>query len=138
MKDKKLEPIIDKLKAYKEANTFNVGTSSKIDKIIEMIGQVEPSRISIPNVNISDKDKFQMIEFFYNHYYNTNQDAIKFSEEFYFVVGEISMGMVPIKLEFLSNFIEEFVNLFPEFKFKQYDMVEYLINEDRKGNTMPF
>lgn len=131
MKDKTLEPIVDKLKAYKEENTLNTMDSSKIDKVIEMIGQIEPSRISIPNLNISDEDKFKMIHFFYDNYYNTAQDTIEFSKEFYCIVGEISMGMVPIKLEYLVDFLEDLVEEFPQFKFGDYEEVKKLIQIEK-------
>ena len=139
MRDSRLQDVVNKLQKYKDETNLSKRNSTDIDRIIDILGVIEPSRISIPNVSIADSTKAQMIKFFYDKYHDTDQDAATFSEEFYFVVGEISMGMIPIKLEFLTNFLEDFDNTFPEFKFKQkYYQVEDLINEDRKEREMPF
>lgn len=131
MKDKNLEPIIKKLEKYKDSNTLSNSNVSKINKVIELLNTISPSRISIPNISMADSTKAQMIKFFYDKYFSTNQDAEEFSEEFYFVVGEISIGMVPIKLEYLTGFLEELVDVFSEFKFGEYKEVKDLIIEEK-------
>lgn len=134
MKDKKLEGIVNKLYQYKEETYLNSFHALQIDKAIDILNKIEPARLSIPNVSMADSTKAQMIKFFYDRYYNTNQDAINFAEEFYFVVGEISIGMVPIKLERLTGFLDDLTKEFPEFKFDTYKEVQDLMKEE----IMPF
>lgn len=139
MRDSRLQDVVNKLQKYKDETNLSKRNSADIDRIIDILGVIEPSRISIPNVSIADSTKAQMIKFFYDKYHDTDQDIAIFGEEFYFVVGEISMGMIPVKLEFLSYFLEDFDDTFPEFKFKQkYPQVEDLINKDRTDKEMPF
>lgn len=55
--------------------------------------------------DFNDEEKLQLINIFYECYFNTNQDTDVFSEEFFYLVGNIKDGYIPIKLEHLVDFI---------------------------------
>jgi hypothetical protein len=63
--------------------------------------------VSAP-ATLSACEKIELIQKLYTSYFNTNLDTSSFSEEFYYVVGEIMSDKIPIKLEFLTDFEDDF------------------------------
>lgn len=45
---------------------------------------------------------YKLINLFYESYYNTDIDTDVFGKEFYYVIGFLTSGIVPLELEFLA------------------------------------
>lgn len=65
------------------------------------------------HVDLTAEEKEILIQLFYDLYFNTGQDVEEFSGEFFFLVGAILGGSVPIQLEFLIEFEEPLIEAIP-------------------------
>ena len=72
-------------------------------------------RNETPLAALSAAQKYQILEYFRKSYFDTDQDASDFAEEFFFVAGLIESGQVPSELAFLSDWQEGFQRLMAEF-----------------------
>lgn len=50
------------------------------------------------------EQKLEIIDFFYDQYYNTNQDVEAFAQEFYFTTGNILLGRIPLDLKKINSY----------------------------------
>jgi len=50
------------------------------------------------------EQKLEIIDFFYDQYYNTNQDVKDFAQEFYFTTGNILLGRIPLDLKKIKSY----------------------------------
>lgn len=57
------------------------------------------------------EDKLRIIRHFYESYYGTDQDVEVFAVEFYDVVGKILNDEIPVKLNHLSEYEEDMLNI---------------------------
>ena len=84
-------------------------------------------------VRLSNEEKIGIQQCFFDMYYNTDQDASLYGEEYYYVTAEIMQGKLPITLKYLSKeFIEIVVKKYPFLK--EY-YANYAINEDTNPKT---
>lgn len=74
------------------------------------------TEIKIEDLDKFNEDKLNIIAFFHSSYYDTDQDTDTFAAEFYVVVDLILSNHFPIKLEYLEDWEEEFLNNFPHMK----------------------
>lgn len=56
--------------------------------------------------DLNSEEKEILIQLFYEMYFNTEQDVKEFGSEFFFLVGTILSGSIPLKLEYLVGFEE--------------------------------
>lgn len=56
--------------------------------------------------DLNSEEKEILIQLFYEMYFNTEQDVKEFGSEFFFLVGTILSGSIPLKLEYLTDFEE--------------------------------
>ena len=67
--------------------------------------------------NLTQNQKLNMLQLFYDMYYNTNQEVAIYGDEYYYLTAEILLGRLPIKLQYLADtFIEIIIEKYPEFK----------------------
>ena len=50
------------------------------------------------------EQKYEIIDFFYDQYYNTNQDVETFAQEFYFLTGHILLNRIPLELKKIKHY----------------------------------
>lgn len=83
-------------------------------------------------VRLSNEEKIGIQQCFFDMYYNTDQDASLYGEEYYYVSSEIMQGKLPISLKYLSKeFIEILVEKYPFLK-EYYE--KYTVNENPNPN----
>lgn len=83
------------------------------------------------NANLTEEEKNTLIKVLYDCYFNTDQDGSEYGEEFYYIVGEIYNGYVPIKLDYLCDFKEIICDAIPRLTsvYERKIDVEKLIDE---------
>jgi hypothetical protein len=117
--DKELKAIVDKLKEYKEDMPLKYTDYQNIEKIIGELEVIEPKRIllEVPTP-FTDKDKLLLITSFHEWYYNTDQNDEVYAEEYYSVVDDIMHNQVPVKLLYLTDYIDLLIDLFPGLEYQ--------------------
>lgn len=65
---------------------------------------------------LAPSEQADLIRAFYECYYNTDQDTVTFSSEFFYVVGYITSGLVPVKLRYLTDFYDDVSASSPGYK----------------------
>lgn len=77
------------------------------------------------HANLTNEEKEILIQLFYDMYFNTDQDVEDFAPEFFYTVGAILTGAVPLKLEKLSDeFIQEVIAEIPRLESIYTDLDE--------------
>jgi hypothetical protein len=66
--------------------------------------------------DITYKEKCDLISFFYDCYYDTNQNTKDFAIEFYYLVNKILNGYIPLKLNNLIEYEEGLIDILSEHK----------------------
>ena len=64
---------------------------------------------------LTDKEKVEMIEFYFDCYFNTDQDGEEFAPEYYYLTQKITLGNIPCHLTFLSCYKEMMADRFPQY-----------------------
>lgn len=91
------------------------------NKIIEIDPKGEFVKLSLSN-----EEKVQMIAFYYDMYWNTDQDAAVFGEEYYHLTIGLCKGEIPCKLEYLSDYKDGLIEEFPELT----DVIQKYVQDD--------
>jgi hypothetical protein len=73
----------------------------------------DKTRIKLP---LSDDEVIEFIKFYHDCYFNTAQDVKDFAGEYFYVIGEIISGRIPIILSFLTDYKTELIEKFPQYK----------------------
>lgn len=69
---------------------------------------VRRNAIKLDNVLKTPDIIYKLIVLFYESYYDTAIDTSTFSKEFYYVIGNLTNGIIPLELEFLA--VDEILN----------------------------
>ncbi len=64
---------------------------------------------------LTAEEKVEMIEFYFNCYFNTDQDVEEFASEYFYLANSIISGQLPCRLRYLSGYKELLVNQFPKY-----------------------
>lgn len=67
-------------------------------------------------VSLTEAEKFELIKFFHDLYFQTEQSAVAFGAEYMYLVELILSSKVPLKLLEMTDWEEHIVELFPRYK----------------------
>lgn len=81
------------------------------------------------HAELTSEEKEILIDAFHGMYFNTGQDSEEFASEFFFLVGAILSGAIPLTLEKLSDFENAVLEEIPRLE-KYYANKEDYITEE--------
>lgn len=59
-------------------------------------------RVEIELISLTESQRFELFNLFFEAYYNTDQDICSFASEFYHVVDKLRKNIIPLHLEKLK------------------------------------
>ena len=100
----------------------------------EITPKIVDGNIHLP---LTAEEKIEMIEFYFDCYFNTDQDVEEFASEYYYLTKSIISGQIPCQLEFLTGYKELMANQFPGYaEVLNQGIDDSVINRcERKGET---
>lgn len=110
-----MKKIVDSIVNYRENSILEHNDDQLLEDIIDSLKTIEPKMVLL-QVDINRQEQLLLIGHFYEWYFDTNQNTNVFAKEYYEVVGYILKGYIPVKLEYLDDYIDLLIETVPRFE----------------------